>query len=468
MKNKKITNKHTRNAHVLVAICLIVLMLPACKKYLAASPDKQLTTPNTIQDLRSLLDYNDLMDGNYSCYGAIASDDYYVPYTSYNSLRDVVAKNNYVWGLISETTGEYSDWLLNYKRIFQVNVVLDNFKRVKNNGASTDEMNNIRGEALFYRGLTIFTLSQVYALPYNPATATTTPGIPYRLTADINEKIRRSTLEDNYNHITTDLMNAAHLLPTNNTSLLRPDRQAAWAALANVYLVMEQYDKAESYADSCLYLKDNLIDYNTISLASSTPFELFNKEVIWQADLAYNTVLATTRSKIDTTFYQSFDDSDLRKNIYFQKTGNNPAVFKGHYNGKWQGTSVYFAGFATDEVYLIKSECQARLGSVSEALATLNKLLVNRYDKARFTPVNATSQQQALDIILEQRRKELCFRGSLRWMDIRRLNQYENSKMTILREIGGNTYSLPPGDLHFAFLIPQNSVDNSHLDQNKR
>jgi len=468
MKNKKITRRHTRNAKVLVAICLVVLVLPACKKYLDASPDKQLTTPNTMQDLRSLLDYNDLMNGNYSCYGAIASDDYYIPYTSYNSLSDVVAKNNYVWGLISETTGEYSDWLLNYKRIFQVNVVLDNFKRVKNNGATPDEMNSIRGEALFYRGLTVFTLSQIYALPYNPSTAMTTPGIPYRLTADINEKIRRSTLEDNYDKITNDLMNAAQLLPSNSTSLLRPDRQAAWAALANVYLVMEQYDKAESCADSCLHLQDDLIDYNTISLAASTPFELFNKEVIWQADLAYNTVLATTRSKIDTTFYQSFDDSDLRKNIYFQKTGNNPAVFKGHYNGKWQGTSVYFAGFATDEVYLIKSECQARLGDVTGAMLTLNKLLANRYSKAGFTPFSTTLQQQALDIILEQRRKELCFRGSLRWMDIRRLNQYENSKITIHREIDGKIYSLRPGDLHFAFLIPQNSVDNSHLEQNQR
>ena len=97
----------------------------------------------------------------------------------------------------------------------------------------------------------------------------------------------------------------------------------------------------------------------------------------------------------------------------------------------------------------------------------LNTLLVNRFDSS-FVPISVSNSEQALAVILDNRRKELCFRGSIRWMDIRRLNQFENSKITLRRKIKGEEYTLAPGDPHFAFLIPQNAIDNSHIKQNER
>jgi hypothetical protein len=210
-----------------------------------------------------------------------------------------------------------------------------------------------------------------------------------------------------------------------------------------------------------------LINYNTITLAASAPFELYNEEVIWQADLAYNTILSTSKSKTDTAFYNSYENNDLRKAAYFKMSGTSSVIFKGHYNGQWQGTSVLFSGLAVDEAYLVKAECEARTGNPEAAMGTLNALLENRYDST-FVPVSASGQQEAIGIILKQRRKELCFRGSTRWMDVRRLNQFENSKITLSRKIDGKEYDLLPGDPHFAFLIPQNAIDNSHIKQNDR
>lgn len=462
--NKRLVYSFTK----LVAIYCLLMFFNSCRKFLDASPDKQLTTPNTIQDLRALLDNNTIMNESYSPYGAIASDDYYITDASYNSLTDVVAKNNYPWGLISENANNYSDWLLNYQRLFNVNVVLDNINQVDLNGATKLDVDAIKGEALFYRGYTIFTIAQTYSLPYNPATAQSIPGIPLRLTADINETITRPSLEETYQQIVTDLQAAIPLLPVSGLSLLRPNKPAAYAALANVFMVMQQFDKAENCSDSCLFLKNDLIDYNTISPDANIPFAIFNSEVLWQADLGYNTILATSRSKVDTNFYNSFENNDLRKVIYFKSSSSAPTVFKGHYNGQWHGTSVYFSGLAVDEIYLIKAECEARNAKVSEAMSTLNALLINRYDKTNFVPFNATSSEEAINIILDQRRKELCFRGSLRWTDIRRLNQYGNSQATITRKINDQLYTLKPGDLHFAFLIPQNTIDNSHIKQNER
>lgn len=448
-----------------IIFCTILICMSGCKKYLDATPDKQLTTPKTIQDLRAILDYNSTLNNNYTSYGAIASDDYYVTDNVYDALTDVVAKNNYAWGLISETADKYLDWQYNYQRLFYVNVVLDYFDKVAKKGSTEADINTVKGEALFYRAFTMLTMSQVYAMPYNPLSASSTQGIPYKVTADINELVTRPSLQQNYQQMVKDLQEAIPLLKPSAQSLLRPDRPAACLALANVYLIMQQFDKAGGYADSCLIYQNQLINYNDIPLTSSKPFELFNKEVIWQADLANSTILSSSRAITDTLLYRSFENNDLRKSAYFSGGVSSSAIFKGYYNGKWSG--VYFAGLAVDEAYLVKAECEARNGKQDAAMATLNMLLVNRYDST-FVPFQASDQQQAINVILQQRKKELCFRGDRRWMDIRRLNQFDNSKITLTRRIHGQEYSLLPGDPHFAFLIPQNTIDNSHLFQNPR
>lgn len=464
-KNRMHTKRQVFVNCIFIVFIAITGCLVSCKKFLDASPDKQLTTPKTIHDLRSILDYNSSMNANYSPYGAIASDEYYITDDVYNSLTDVVSKNNYVWGLINESADKDLDWQYNYQRLFYVNVVLDYFDRVTKAGVLVTDVNSIKGEALFYRAFTMFTMVQVYAMPYNPSTAAITVGIPYKLTADLNETITRPSIQKNYQQIVKDLQEAIPLLQTTTQSLLRPDRSAACLALANVYLVMQQFDKAESYADSCLRYRNDLIDYNKISLSASQPFELFNKEVIWQADLGTNTILSVSRAITDTLLYNSFESNDLRKSAYFNSSGSSPAIFKGYYNGRWKG--VYFAGLAVDESYLVKAECQARRGKPEAAMETLNQLLVNRYDST-FVPVNTSNQQQAIDIILEHRKKELCFRGGIRWMDIRRINEIDNSKIRLTRKIEGKEYKLLPGDVHFAFLIPQNAIDNSGIRQNLR
>ncbi|MFP9100715.1 RagB/SusD family nutrient uptake outer membrane protein [Flavobacterium sp. RHBU_24] len=94
----------------------------------------------------------------------------------------------------------------------------------------------------------------------------------------------------------------------------------------------------------------------------------------------------------------------------------------GHsYWGSYDGSPLPFSGIATDEIYLIKSECLARAGKFTEAMQVLNTLLEKRWIAGTFFPLSATGTA-ALDIILSERRKELVLRG-LRWSDLRRLNK---------------------------------------------
>jgi len=453
----------------LLIICLVgaSLFVASCKKYLDKSPDMQLTTPEVAQDLRAILDYNDLMNGYYPVYGAIASDDYYMTDDVYNALSSTACQGYYIWGLNGEPTDWTQDWFLNYKRIFYVNVVLDNIDRVSLNGATKEYLDAIKGEALFYRGYTHFLQSQIYSLPYNPATASSTPGVPLRLTSDVNTESTRPDLQTEFKSIINDLKTAVPLLPENGSGKLRPTRPAAYAALANVYLVMQQYEDAGKMADAALSLDDSLLDYNSIEAHLQVPIPLFNREVIWQADLAYNEIFPTSKSKVPDSFFAMYQANDLRKQIFFDTTGDQ-IVFKGYYNGQYAGTSIYFAGLAVDELYLVKAESAARMGDLVGSSNALNKLAASRFDKSDFTPFSFSEQKSAIAAVMDMRRKELCFRGLWRWIDIRRLSQIPGEEITLQRTLLGKTYILKPGDLHFAFLMPQDVIDNSKMEQNKR
>jgi hypothetical protein len=57
--------------------------------------------------------------------------------------------------------------------------------------------------------------------------------------------------------------------------------------------------------------------------------------------------------------------------------------------------------------FLIGAECAARLGDKEKSLEMLNSLLIKRYKIGKYKPLMANSDQEALDLVLRERRKEL-------------------------------------------------------------
>jgi hypothetical protein len=211
------------------------------------------------------------------------------------------------------------------------------------------------------------------------------------------------------------------------------------------------------------------MDYNMRNSASTTPFEAFNPEVIFWAHSASMSMLSPTRANVDTLLYNSYADNDSRKKVFFNKKTNGYVAFKGNYAGYY--SSSFFNGLAVDEQFLIKSECLARLNKISEAKTTLTTLLSMRYAGAYNFPAVYVSQEEVLRYILQERRKELLFRG-VRWSDIRRLNQDDRFKKDLTRILidGGETkkFTLPVGDPRFTFIIPQDVIRTSGMTQNPR
>jgi hypothetical protein len=300
-------------------------------------------------------------------------------------------------------------------------------------------------------------------VPYNKSSAETSPGIALRLSSDATKATKRTTVEKSWQQVISDLKTAAHLLPVTNFPLTRPSRVAALAWLANVNLNMSQFEQAEKYADSCLRLDSTLMDFNSLSATNTFSFSRFNPEVIFQSVINYPGTLTYTHYTLDSVLYASYDTNDLRRSLYFRSNGPGTVGFTGSYDGSKEP----FNGIATDEVYLVKAECAARNGHADVAMNFLNKLLVKRYVSGTFIPLTAASADEALQIVLNERRKELILRGR-RWFDLRRLNQEERFAKVLVRMENGTSYTLPPNDSRYTFQIPEAVLSTTGIEPNVR
>lgn len=430
-----------------------------CKKYLDAKSNKALAVPESLQDLQALMDYYLRINNVDPVTGIESVDDFYLTETDYNALYSDADRRIYTWG-ISHLFDSYSnDWAYQYDIINMANIVLDNIAKIQRTTDNASQWDNVKGQALLQRARSFQLIAWLWANAYDKNNATSDLGIPLRLHSDFNIPTVRSSLEETYKRILTDLKESVSLLPVIPVHVIRPSRPAAYALLARTYLSMRDYMNAGNYSDSCLQLFSGILDFNSLNAGASYPITRFNNEVIMDNRIPVPDMYIGTRAKIDSLLYQSYANGDLRKVVFF-KDNNGFFTFKGSY----EGASAMFSGIATDEVILMRAECLARAGSTSAAMDDLNSLLVKRWRNNAFIRLTATDANDALGKILNERRKELLMRG-LRWMDIKRLNK-EGAGIVMKRYINGQTYTLQPNALRYTFPIPETVIDLTGIQQN--
>ena len=123
----------------------------------------------------------------------------------------------------------------------------------------------------------------------------------------------------------------------------------------------------------------------------------------------------------------------------------------------------------TSELYLIAAECAARAGDKATALERLNALRDNRIEGN--TPLDAADADEALRLVLDERRRELVFIDYLRLADLKRLNREPAFARTITRTMmsTGETFELQPNSPKYVLPIPASVMRfNSKMVQNER
>ncbi len=442
--------------------CLLITLLniSACDKFLDAKPISTVAVPNTLKDLQSILDQYTVINRLDTYSGELSSDDMYVTDTDLATFEDYVQRM-YTWEKDYIHPEPINDWYASYKPLFTANTVLSALPEVVANAQNETEWRNIKGQAHYIRGKMFLQLAAVFALAYDAQSSVTDPGVPLRTGTDFNERVERASVQHTFDQIVYDLKQAAANLPVVPKHVIRASKPAAFGLLARTYWYMRNYEKALLYTDSCLQLKNQLLDYNTLNASASVPIPNFNVEVLFESTVGtLPSIFIMPRQKIVSALYLSYEANDLRKAIFFTDNKNGTYSFRAPYSLGTVSTIL-----ALDEVILIRAECLARTGKIAEAMSDLNTLLKKRYKTGTYTDRQASTQADALNMILTERRKELLMRG-LRWMDIKRLNK-EGANISLTRTVAGKTYTLPANSRRFAMPIPEDVIRVGGIEQNR-
>lgn len=302
-------------------------------------------------------------------------------------------------------------WARNYEAINATNTVIENIGLVQD----PDKAKTMIAEAKFLQSLAYFDLVRFFAKPYDASIGVNNqlgvvirPKAIYDFSADLSAE--RSTVEEVYTLVINNLNQAYNDLPADNS--FYANKYAAKALLARVYLQKQDYANA-------LIAADEVIQDSGAALSPSYK-DAFNHDVNQIEDLFAIQITKQTGDNQLVNHYASEDnggrggDVEIR-NTYLNKfTDSNDERRNFNYINSDNGrrlTSKFTNQFGDvpvirlAEMYLIRAECNFRLGSTTGAapLADIN-LLRTRAKATNFSSVTLAD-------ILNERVLELAMEG---------------------------------------------------------
>ena len=440
-------------------IFLPVLLLNSCRDYVEVEPVGNNRVLKYTSDYRGLANNYTDMTSSGGVY-LIANADVEFP-TAYQNGVSTIWGNSYTWqDQIYDPSQGDSDWIGLYKAVYYSNVILDG---VMSSEKGTDaEKKEIYAEAFVHRAFAYLQLVNTYGPQFDPASSNSEKAVPLLIKPELFSSLDRSTVGQVYDQIVSDLKNAlANDIQDTPEFNVLPSKRAVYALLARTYLYMGSYQLSLENAEKALAMQNTLIDLKTFASGYSYPVLIQNPEVIFS-----KTLLTTYNgAPLSTELLSSFESNDLRYN-YYTIAGTN---FYPSHTGRGFGIATYSytnginVGVSVPEMYLIAAECYARLGQPQKAVDNLNILRAKRYKTGTTYQVSATTNTEALNLVLAERQKEFIGRG-FRWFDQKRLNLDPAFQKTYTRTFKGQTYTLAPNSDGYVFPINQNYIDlNSEL-----
>lgn len=400
-------------------------------------------------------------------------------------------------------------WVQSYKVVAAANKVI---------GYVPDDASpgllQLKGENLFLRALMHFNLVRIFGRPYAQGQGANL-GVPILkddLTDEEIDAIARSSVNDVYSFIISDLLKAADLM-TESKSNSFASKEVAYALLARTYLYMEDNANAIKYADL-------VISSPRYTLLQGSDYSGYFRMV---PENNRETIFGIRHTKVEDrgmsaigSMYNSADASgkpvgqgvtgwaeiyasqkyydflnlhphDLRNSFI------NPYTIDGvlQYNLKLAPVvPMYYVSkysFQEDvvnlsspvyirlaEIYLIRAEANAKLGNVDDALMDINKLRERAGLKGAELYTRASmgqSNKSILDVVLEERFLELAFEGH------RAYDLFRNNRSLVRNYPGTHSLSnnpstnvyqeILPTDNRVIFFVPQAEINrNSKLEQN--
>jgi len=375
------------------------------------------------------------------------------------SVNSIAATTSqfYLNGLTSTNS---TQWITLYRQVYNCNLTIENIESHKSNLA---RYNQWMGEALFMRAFSYFDLVNLYG------------DVPLALNSDyaVTNFLPRAPKAQVYAQMAADLLRAESLLgeayldglSATTPNRTRPNKFAAAALLARVYLYMENYAGAETEAtkvitNSGLY---QLPAPANVFLANSS-------ETIWAIApvtgsvvrdyYLYTTAPAVNATQValanispgtmSTTLLNSFETNDQRISNWtvLKTTTAAPVNGQFYYPAKYKSVvngTEFLIQLRLAEQYLIRSE--ARLKQNNNVALAVQDLNIIRQRARPATPTNVLpdypatiSPEACMDAILKERRTELFSESGHRFYDLKRTGKVD-AVMTVAAAAKGTTWA---------------------------
>lgn len=472
----------------LVAFLSITAIITSCN-----SIDINATSKDNADELEGIVDLQSATASVNGMYDLLSKTEYYGrnflvahEVSSDNAVFNPVNSGRftaeYQYSKLSTTESVQGLWKEAYRIIGAANLILEFVNKASD--ATSEQLNEIKGQALVIRALAHFDLVRTYAFPYNTTDASVAQGangkgghlgIPIVTTFDRNPNQSRATVANVYKQIIDDLETAELVLP--NTTYLNAskfNKFGAKALLARVYLYKVDYENAYKLADDVMKNSPYSLTPND-DVIESWSGNTTSSEMIVQLPASaknnngYNSLGAIYLSKGIKNYpgygdlipsqdlLDLYTDYDVRKKWYKKEKNNTIYNFK--YPLAWFNNVPVIR---LSEMYLIKAEATANgAGNIIEGVNALNAII------KRANP-NATSVTSSgidfLNRVLLERRKELAFEGHRQFDIVRTKNSLERKSTSSPSDLKIITYP----DTRMVWPISQEEMDaNTLMIQNR-
>nr|WP_314754234.1 RagB/SusD family nutrient uptake outer membrane protein [uncultured Prevotella sp.] len=456
---------------------MMAMSLTACGDFLEEK-SQDLYIPKTTKDYKEFLLGEGLNHGknnqvSLSEYLDVLTDDV----SEYVNVRRKNATDSrermwgyYIWNDDPEvdynnTVRADNSWDVYYHRILVSNVILNNLAEAT---GTEQERKDLEGEARFLRAWSYFMLVNTYTAPYeNDAQANATQAVPINNAISVeNKKLAKATLGDIYRLIEHDLeasIKAFEAAATEKT-IYRPNLSTAWLLRSRVALFKKQYDKAAEYATQTIKTSNKKL-YDLTNGVEENKDRFLNEkntEVLFtygpdaaDAFKLQNYITANNSEKgcfiVNPELISMYTKKDVRLEACYYTKMRRAKPYK-YYALRSHGMYPY--AFHLAEAYLNRAEAYVEGGKVAEALKDLDAIRDNRiYNNKALV---ATSAEEALQLVKDERRRELSFEG-IRWFDLRRWGCPELKHTYSSSDVGGEKteYVLKQGDKRYTLPIPR-------------
>ena len=446
----------------------------------------------------------------FGAYGLMASEPFWgrklsLPIMLLSDMVDIgnpgtptrrVQMNNFTSDAYNGMVTEF--WPRSYLIISSANTAISGAESLEN--ISDDERNALIAEAKFARAFVYFNMVRLFGdIPYIGEAVTD----PESLT-----DISKTSKEEVYNNIIADLEFGLEHLPYTQNSRARASRSSAAAMLADVHLTLGNWSEAYTNAKWVIDNASNLDvalepDYQVLFDASQDDGQKEHIFVIDFLGLQQGTSFWTGDDLIgpltgvgggsdmagwdvavpSLAVYNSFDDRDYRKQVAFVTETTFSGVLKPYtewtyqrpymakytrYPGKANNDARWsdrnYAIYRYADVLLMAAEAGNEVsGPSSELEGYINQIRARARNAAGVMnnyPENVSSgmsKDEFRDMVLEERRIELCFEFK-RWWDISRRKMGD--------EVFKGANSLEPhtnfdANKHYLLALPQDELDRN-------